>query len=236
MRAASALVTLGFVILPLLVAAGFVLACDWADWRRGEPTRVRRRRTLITGLLVLGWLCLTTVIAASGILRRFDTFPPPFAGMVVAVAALGIAVPCSSLGTRLVRGLPLSVLVGSQVFRFPLEWLMHEAYVEGVMPVQMSYSGQNYDIVTGIGAGVLGAWLALSRAPRWIVHVWNVLGVALLVNVVAVAIVSSPTFQWFGGERLSTFVTYPPFVWLPTVLVTSALIGHILVWRKLAET
>ena len=55
---------------------------------------------------------------------------------------------------------------------------MHRAYVEGVMPVQMSYYGQNYDIVTGITAGVLGLWLAFARAPRWVVMLWNVVGFA----------------------------------------------------------
>jgi hypothetical protein len=228
------LVTAGFVVLPLLVAAGFVLACDAADRRLGERADVRRRRTVSIGAAVLAWLLLTTLTAASGILRRFDAFPPPFAGLVLAITTLGIVVACSSLGTRLVRGLPLWVLVGSQVFRFPLELLMHEAYVAGVMPVQMSYSGQNGDIVTGISAGVLGWWLARGRVPRWVVTAWNLLGFALLLNVVTVAIVSTPIFRWFGPDRLNTFVTYPPFVWLPAVLVTAALIGHLLVWRKLA--
>lgn len=232
--ASTPLVTGGFVVLPLLVAAGFVLACNTADRRLGESAGVRRRRTLSIGAAVLGWLLLTTLAAASGVLRRSDVFPPPFAGLVFAVTALGIAVACSPLGTRLVRGLPLWVLVGSQVFRFPLELLMHEAYVAGVMPVQMSYSGQNYDVVTGVSAGVLGWWLARGRVPRWVVTAWNVLGFALLLNVLTVAIVSTPFFGWFGPDRLNTFVTYPPFVWLPAVLVTAALIGHILVWRKLA--
>jgi hypothetical protein len=110
---------------------------------------------------------------------------------------------------------------------------MHEAYVERVMPVQMSYSGQNYDILTGISGGVLGWWLSRGRVPRGIVTVWNVLGFALLLNVVTVAILSTPMFRWFGDGRVNTFVTYPPFVWLPAVLVPAALIGHLLVWRKL---
>jgi hypothetical protein len=231
---ASGLLTAGFVILPLLVGAAFVLASDWADRRLGERPAARRRRTLLVGVAVLAWLLLTALLAGSGALRRFDAFPPPFAVLLLAVAALGIAVPCSPLGTRLVRGLPLWALAGSQVFRFPLELLMHRAYVEGVMPVQMSYSGRNYDVLTGIGAGLLGAWLARGRVPRWVVALWNWIGFALLVNIVAVAVVSTPIFHWFGEDRLNTFVTYPPFVWLPAVLVTAALMGHVLVWRKLA--
>jgi hypothetical protein len=231
---ASGLVTAGFVVLPLLVAAGFVLACEWAAQRRGEPAGMRRRRTARVATAVLAWLAVTWLVAASGVLRRFDATPPPFAGLVLAILVVGIAVPCSPLGTLLVRGLPLWALVGFQVFRFPLELVMHRAYVEGVMPVQMSYSGFNYDIVTGITAGVLGAWLSRRRAPRWIVIAWNLLGFALLVNVVTIAIVSTPVFRWFGDDRLNVFVTYPPFVWLPAILVPAALMGHILVWRRLS--
>jgi len=195
---------------------------------------VRRRRTVRVGVSVLAWMLITAIVAASGVLRRFDATPPPFALLALAVGVVGIAVPCSPLGTLLVRGLPLWALVGFQVFRFPLELLMHRAYVEGLMPVQMSYSGQNYDIVSGITAGALALWLGRGRASRWVVATWNVLGFLLLVNIVTVAVVSTPLFRWFGSERLNTFVTYPPFVWLPAVLVVAALMGHILVWRWLS--
>ena len=69
--------------------------------------------------------------------------------------------------------------------------------------------------MSGITAGALALWLGRGRAPRWVVVTWNVLGLLLLVNIVTVAVVSTPLFQWFGNERLNTFVTYPPFVWLP---------------------
>ncbi len=232
---ASAVVTGGFVVLPLLVAAGFILAGEWAGRRLGEGVTVRRRRTVRVGAAVLAWLLLTALIAATGVLRWFDATPAPFAVLLLAAGIVGLAVPCSPLGTRLVRGLPLWALVGFQVFRFPLELVMHQAYIEGVMPVQMSYSGQNYDILSGISAGALGLWLARGRVPGWVVGCWNMLGFALLANVVAVAILSTPVFRWFGDDRLNIFVTYPPFVWLPAILVTAALMGHILVLRWLSR-
>jgi hypothetical protein len=184
---------------------------------------------------VIAWLSLTALLAASGVLRRFDATPPPFAILALAIIVVGVAGACSPLGTLLVRGLPLWFLVGFQVFRLPLELVMHRAWLEGVMPVQMSYSGQNYDIVTGITAGLLGLWLRLRPVPRGLVAAWNLLGFVLLVNIVTIAVVSTPLFAWFGAERLNVFVTYPPFVWLPAVLVAAALTGHILVWRRLHE-
>jgi len=228
---ASPGVTVGFVVLPILVAAGFVVACEWAGRRLGQGADARRWRAMRVGAAALAWLAITAWVASTGILRRFDLTPPPFLAIVLAIVIIGVAVPFSRLGALLISGLPIWFLVGSQVFRFPLELLMHRAYVDGVMPVQMSYSGRNYDIVSGITAGVLGLSLIRWRLPRWVVASWNVLGFVLLVNIVTVAIVSTPMFGWFGADRLNTFVTYFPFVWLPAVLVTAALMGHVLVWR-----
>jgi hypothetical protein len=46
-----------------------------------------------------------------------------------------------------------------------------------------------------------------------IVAGWNIIGVALLVNIVAIAILATPLLRWFGDDRVNTFVAYPPFVW-----------------------
>ena len=230
---ASALVTGGFVVLPVLLGLGFVMAQDWAGRRLGESPATRRRWMIGTGLGTVVWLLLTGAVAATGALRRFDVAPPPLAWLLISITALGVLVPYSRLGTRLIRGLPLAALVGYQVFRFPLELLMHRAYVEGVMPVQMSYSGWNFDILTGISAGLLCLALLRWHVPRVVVHIWNVLGFALLVNIVTIAVLSTPAFGWFGRDRLNVFVLYSPFVWLPAVMVTAALMGHLLVWRKL---
>jgi hypothetical protein len=155
--------------------------------------------------------------------------------LAAAVAVIGLALPLSRWGTVLLRGLPLWALVGYQVFRLPLELVMHRAYEEGLLPQQMTYSGRNFDIVSGITAGLLGAWLLWRPAPRWVIAAWNALGLALLVNVVTIAILSTPVFAAFGPDRLNTLVTYPPFVWLPAVLVVAAFAGHVLVWRWLRE-
>jgi hypothetical protein len=110
---------------------------------------------------------------------------------------------------------------------------MHALYERGIMPVQMSYSGLNFDIVTGATAIVVAVLVKMGYGGRWLIAAWNVLGLALLVNVVTVAIASTPLFTAFGEDRVVTFVAYPPFVWLPAVMVVAALAGHLVIFRAL---
>jgi hypothetical protein len=68
---------------------------------------------------------------------------------------------------------------------------------------------------------------------RRVVLAWNVIGLALLLNVVIVAILGTPRFRYFGDDALNVWITYPPFVWLPAVMVVAALAGHLIVFRAL---
>jgi hypothetical protein len=67
------------------------------------------------------------------------------------------------------------------------------------------------------------------------VAIWNAVGLGLLINIVIVAIVSTPMFALFGPERLNVWVTYPPFIWLPAVMVLAALTGHLIIFRALGR-
>jgi len=61
-----------------------------------------------------------------------------------------------------------------------------------------------------------------------------VLGVLLLANIIAVALLSAPTpFRVFMNEPANTFITHVPWIWLPAVMVLAAVMGHALVFRWL---
>ncbi len=62
------------------------------------------------------------------------------------------------------------------------------------------------------------------------------LGLGLLTTIVTIAILSMPTpFRQFDGPP-NYFVATVPFVWLPTVMVMAALLGHLLLFGRLART
>lgn len=223
-----------FGLLAVLVAAAFPVLLHRAETAAGDAAlagRRARRAALATGV----WMAATFAAAASGRLS-FTSTPPTMMVAIVLSLALALRVGLSGTGGRLAAGVPLAVLVGVQGFRLPLELLMHRAYGEGLMPVQMSYSGRNFDIVTGSTAIVLAAalWLAPQRVSPKLVMAWNVLGFALLLNVLTIAILSAPTpLRVFTNEPANVWITQAPFVWLPAVFVLAALAGHIVVFRRL---
>lgn len=229
-NASSALVW-AFVGLALVVAGGFVAAVHRTAVSTSHVDP--RRLTIATALATIAWLALTAGLAASGVLS-FTSRPPTMLILVPIIIAVGIGVAVSNVGRRLATGLPLAVLVGSQAFRLPLELTMHRAYTEGLMPVQMSYSGRNFDILTGISAIVVAAILVRRPKALWLVHAWNVGGLVLLANVLTVALLSAPTpFRVFHNEPANVWVTHAPWVWLPAVFVLAAIVGHMTVFRRL---
>lgn len=159
--------------------------------------------------------------------------------LLVLILAISVGISISPLGRRMSTGLPVVVLVGFQGFRVLVELAMHRAYTEGIMPVQMSYSGRNFDIVSGLTALGVAFWLWSGPRRQWrpIVTAWNVLGSLLLLNILIIALLSAPTaLRRFANEPPNVWVTQAPFVWLPAVMVLAAIVGHLLVFRHLRHT
>ena len=224
---------LAFIVLPLLLVAGLAWGVVEASRRLGENPATRRRALIVTAAGAAAWMGGTWVVAARGTFHQWQATPPPFMILVIGIIGLASAIASTSYGRRLALGLPLWILVAAQGFRLPLELAMHEMYERGVMPVQMSYEGLNYDIVTGTTAIIVAILARAGWGGRMLVAAWNVLGLALLTNIVTVAILSTPRFAYYGTDRLNEWVADPPYVWLPAVLVLAALAGHLLVFRAL---
>lgn len=230
----SPLVFFGIPSLALLVVG--LLIWGTATVERASLPAVRRRRVLTIAAGTGLWMALLAVAAAGGVLGRFDQRPPPMMPVMLSVFGLALWLGLSSQGRRLAMGLPLAVLVGVHAFRLPLELVMHHAARVGIMPSVMSYSGYNFDIVSGTTAALLGGTLAFGRfRPRLVlalVAIWNVLGLGLLFVVAGIALAATPIFRAFGEDQLNIWVSRFPYVWI-VVLVSAALLGHVLIFRRL---
>jgi hypothetical protein len=226
----TTLVRIGIPAIALALSALFVVA-TWLTGEQLDPA-ARRRRTIWAGAGVAIWLAAQTPAALTGLLGRFELRPPPmviwFASMVVMVLALA----WSPFGRRFADKLPFVALIGFQAFRLPLELIMHRAVAAGIMPSVMSFTGYNFDIVTGATALPLALYAWRRPLPLWLMMLWNLTGQILLFIVAGVALAASPIFRAFGDDQLNVWVTQFPYVWI-AVMVAAALFGHIVTMRKL---
>ena len=181
---------------------------------------------LITGA---AWLLFTGVLARSGVLADFSSTPPRIAFLLLPTMLLAVVLGFSKFGSRLSL-MPLAFLIGFQAFRIPVELLIHRAVQEGIAPPQMTWTRLNFDILSGVSALLLFPFA--RRIPRWGSLTWNTLALALLLWTVGVAVLSFPgTLQRLKPDNV--WVAYFPFIWLPTVAVTSALLGQVALFRRL---
>ena len=190
------------------------------------------RRAAAAAVGVIAGLVVPGVLAFLGVLGRYDPMPAPALLLVAAVTLVNLTLVAGPVGGALASHVSLKWLVGFQVFRVPVEWWLHRLFEEGVIPVEMTWAGRNFDVVSGVTALLLAVWFTVGRPPRAVVLLWNVLGLALLANIVVVAVLATPVpFRLFTDGPANTLPSTFPFVWLPTFLVQAALMGHLLVFR-----
>jgi hypothetical protein len=140
----------------------------------------------------------------------------------------------SRVGGRFAAHLPIAAIVGVQVFRLPLELVLHRWYEEGVIPIQMTFMGSNFDIVSGILGGVVG-WLAWKgKASVGLVWAYTLLGLMLLLVVMTIAVMSAPVpVRQFWNEPAVQLPLHAPYSWIVSVCVAGALFWHLVALRWL---
>jgi hypothetical protein len=229
----SAASTAAFVAIVLSLCALLVFGVYRAEVALGAATGAARARAGRVGAALTAWLALTGAVSGSGVLEH-AIVPPPLALFLVGSLGVAAIAACSSLGTRLIAGLPIAALVGVQAFRLPLELVLHSWKNQGVIPVQMTFEGHNFDIVTGVLAIVTGIYLAFAgeRASRGAALAFNVVGSALLLAVTIIAVLSSPIpLRAYHDDPALMLGYHFPYGWIVPFCVGGALFGHVLVFR-----
>lgn len=193
------------------------------------------RLSLFVTLGVVTWLTLLTVLAQAGFFAHFEALPPRFAFAVLPPVLFILLLAGSGRVSRLLAALPASWLVGPQVFRVAVEVVLWLLFLEQRVPVQMTFEGLNYDMLTGLTAPLVALYMARNPGRKKVVGVaWNILGLALLINIVTIAILSTPTpFRFFMNEPANAIVADWPFIWLPGFVVPMAFLLHVFSLKQL---
>ena len=231
----SLISTLAFLAVVVAVAMAFPVGIWVGTLRACGPSHARSAALRACGA-TLAVLAISAALAQSGVLQPSANG----AGLMAYFAAcnLGaIGLGLSPLGQRLAQALPLYALVGFHAFRLPLELVFHQWYMEGVIPVQMTYAGANFDVVTGLLALLLAPLMYFEKLSRRAAWCFNVLGTVLLINVAFIALRSSPVpLRSYTNEPPLLLALHAPYTWVLPVCVAGALFGHLLIFRHLRSS
>jgi hypothetical protein len=183
-------------------------------------------------LYVLGGLALWLGLAAGLVATGWTEAVPVHLLIAGTTMMLGsVILGLSPAGKWISLACPAGWLLAFQGFRLPLELVLHSWVHQGVIPRTMTWTGSNWDILSGIASLVLAPVCSRSRAAAWL---GNIVGIVLLLNVGRVAILSAPVpFGWGDVTPRLLLPFHLPYALILPVCVGGALAGHVILTRAL---
>lgn len=187
---------------------------------------VSRKWRITFAILIL----IFTGASLSGILQT--QFFPLGPLLLISALVFALAFSFSSPGAKMASTFSYAALIGFQSFRLPLEIILHHWSGLGTVPPTMTWTGQNWDIVTGVVSLLVFRWV---NGNRKLAFLTNTIGAILLLNVLRVVVMSSPLpFAWSLDEPL-VLIAYFPYALIGPLFVLPALVAHIVTFRKLLK-
>jgi len=218
----------------VLIGRGLAYGLRNSSLSHSDQKRFKTRFYLALSL----WIIFISALALTGVLADFESLPPKIT-LVLFPPMISILIfsICSKQLRSILKAMPIHWLLYLQSFRIVVElmlWYQHEL---GITPVQMTFEGRNIDILVGITGPIMGYLYQKKGAAirKWVVA-WNFFGLALLLNILVIAILSFPvSFRYFMNEPANYLVAEFPFVWLPGILVTIAYSMHFFSLKQLYQ-
>jgi len=207
----------------LVFTISCMLLVVWGLMRNGLPM------TKFT-LILVAWAAVSAALSLSGFLSDFSTFPPRMMIVLLVPLLIVLFFTFSARSDIFLKKIPAAWIVYMQSFRVVVELFLWWAFLDELLPRQMTFEGRNFDVLAGLTAPIVAVlWLGYHRRKPILVIIWNVLGLVLLFNIVIIALLSMPTpARFFMNEPANTLVATFPWVWLPALLVILALALHLL--------
>jgi hypothetical protein len=226
-----------------LVCLGYFFYClRYALFMAKMRPQKQAKVFYVVVLGIIFWVTLVLLLSYTGFFSNFEPFPkPPL--LILIPLPLVLWLTFWKPFEEYLKTTPSGGLIYIQSFRIVVELVLWLLYIRQWMPVQMTFIGYNFDILTGLTAPLV-AYLCFTKRmlPAYISLVWNIAGLILLANVLLIAVFSMPVpFRFFMNEPSVSLVAEFPFILLPAVLVPFAYAFHIfsirqyLLKRKMAK-
>jgi hypothetical protein len=176
------------------------------------------------------WGAVSSLLACKGFFQNTQSIPPRF----VLIILMDVILVVYAIKHIKFDAKHLKILLAINVLRIPVEMVLMQLFLEGLIPEIMTFEGWNFDIVSGISALVLLILSFTKIKLKQVVKIWNVIALILLATIVSLAILSAPTpIQQLAFDQPNVAVLRFPFVCLPAVVVPVVLISQLGIFKML---
>ena len=160
--------------------------------------------------------------------------PPRFFLLIVPPLLFIVILFFTVSGRKFIDDLNLKYLTLLHTIRVLVELVLFWLFLHKVVPQIMTFEGRNFDIFSGLTAPVIFYFGFIKKTlPNKILLLWNFICLGLLINIVAIAVLSAPfPFQQLGFDQPNIALLYFPFIWLPCCIVPLVLLSHLAAIRQ----
>ncbi len=193
-------------------------------------------RRSVTALIVVSlWLIIQGIISLSGFYTETAANPPHFPALILPPLFIIVLLLSSRWGRNWIDGWNNREIYLVHLVRVPVELVLNLLFLNKTVPELMTFSGTNFDILSGLTAPVIYYFgVVKKQLPGIIMLLWNLVCIALLGNIVYHAVFSAPLpIQKFGFDQPNIALLYFPFTWLPAFIVPFVLFAHLVAIRNL---
>ena len=189
-------------------------------------------RLVVAGVIL--WVILLGILSNRGFFSNFTALPPRLSLALLTPLPVVLIFVRSRAGAAVLRRIEPQWLFYLQAFRILVEAGLWLSVRNGLLPVQLSFEGRNFDMLTGLMAIPVGYYCFVKRSwPPVIALLFNIGGLLMLVNAVVLATLSMPTpLQAFDSQPDASLLTRFPGIFLPGLLVPLAYTLHIFSLRQ----
>jgi len=214
-----------------------ILAGLWFGLARTDFSPAERFNTWFAVAVPLtAWLIAVWTLAVQGAFVQTPGSLVPRLPIAIFAPVVLLVIPL--LRSRVVGAVldatPPSWLIGLQVYRV-LGGIFLVGWLRGNVPGTFALPAGIGDVIVGLLALPVAVWLASgARGGREAAIAWNLLGVADLVDAVAIGAITAPgPTQLLVPEIVNSAILQYPTVMIPAFIVPSSILLHALSLRQL---
>lgn len=225
-----------YLLLFIVLFSIILFALNRAQRNYGLSSKQRTKWMIRLPLIAGSWFFIQYLIVQSGFYHNLS-LPPRIPLLMILPLFLFTGIFLyRNRNHGILQHLPLTAPITYQSFRAFIEVLFYLTFVAGILPVQVTFEGYNYDVLLGLSALPIGWYASRPNPNKRLLIAWNILGIAV-VAFAAFTFITSFYFPQLWGYSANDILGFAefPFLLLPTFFMPSAIFMHVVSIVQLSQ-